>query len=66
MHFQYTCEQAAVADFLKMFANAKIYNEEVSQVYKDAVALERIVKNKMRNYSHSGNADPLSPKPGRR
>ena len=52
---------------MKMFNNAKIYNEETSQVFRDAVILERLLKAKIRNFGQSVVMnDPLSPKLGRR
>ena len=64
---QYTTDQLAINDFLKLFNNAKIYNEETSQVYRDAVVLERLLKAKIRNFGQSVvMTDPLSPKLGRR
>ena len=41
--WQYTSQQSLVSDFELMFKNARHYNEEKSQVYKDAETLERIL-----------------------
>ena len=40
---QYQSQEALVADLELMFNNARHYNEESSQVYKDACTLERIL-----------------------
>jgi len=41
--WQYTSQQSLVADLELMFKNARHYNEENSQVYKDAETLQRIL-----------------------
>ncbi|XP_069101019.1 protein polybromo-1-like isoform X15 [Argopecten irradians] len=46
---KYYSENELIVDFELMFNNARHYNEEESQVYKDANTLEKLVKNKWRN-----------------
>ncbi|ELU08320.1 hypothetical protein CAPTEDRAFT_221993 [Capitella teleta] len=43
----YSSQEALVDDFELMFNNARHYNEEISQVYKDACILERILMAKV-------------------
>ncbi|XP_070557674.1 protein polybromo-1-like isoform X3 [Ptychodera flava] len=43
---KYTVEQALLADFKLMFNNARHYNEEESQVYRDADTLENLLLTK--------------------
>jgi len=45
---QYSSQQALVDDIELMFKNARHYNEESSQVYKDADALEHLLHNRVR------------------
>ena len=52
--FQYESHADVVSDLRLMFANAKHYNEEGSQVYKDAETLERILKKKLKNLGPLG------------
>lgn len=46
---QYTSEQAMVSDFELMFNNARHYNEDGSQIYRDAELLERVMRSKLRS-----------------
>ena len=46
---QYTSQNGLVQDLELMFNNARHYNEEKSQVYEDAEALERVLLNKIRS-----------------
>jgi len=45
---QYLSQQALVDDIELMFKNARHYNEENSQVYKDADTLERLLHSRVR------------------
>jgi len=45
---QYLSQQALVDDIELMFKNARNYNEENSQVYKDADTLERLLHSRVR------------------
>ncbi|RWS21651.1 Protein polybromo-1-like protein, partial [Leptotrombidium deliense] len=44
---RYLSVDALVADFLLMFKNCKQYNEEGSQIYRDAETLELVLKRKL-------------------
>ena len=46
---QYTTEAGLVTDLELMFNNARHFNEDGSQVYKDAELLERVLRMKMRS-----------------
>ncbi|XP_064633737.1 protein polybromo-1-like isoform X4 [Lineus longissimus] len=48
---KYTSEQELISDFELMFNNARHYNEEMSQVYKDAETLEKVLKKRWRSLS---------------
>ena len=50
MYVQYTNTTSLVQDLELMFNNARHYNQETSQVYKDAETLERILKLKLRSF----------------
>ena len=45
---QYSSLQSLVSDLELMFKNARHYNEEDSQIYKDAETLEQILFNRVR------------------
>jgi len=45
---QYSSQQALVDDIELMFKNARHYNEENSQVYKDADRLEHLLHSRVR------------------
>lgn len=47
VNLQYVSDQGLVSDFELMFNNARHYNEEDSQVYRDADSLEKVLKRKM-------------------
>ena len=47
-HVQYENEDAIAKDFEILFANARHFNEEGSQIYEDAVVLEKLMKKKKR------------------
>lgn len=47
---QYTTEEALLNDFRVMFANCKKYNEDGSQIYRDAVALENLLQEKLKEF----------------
>uniref|UniRef100_A0A0B7AIS6 Protein polybromo-1 n=1 Tax=Arion vulgaris TaxID=1028688 RepID=A0A0B7AIS6_9EUPU len=57
---KYLTEQALLSDFELMFNNARHYNEEGSQVYQDANTLDRALRSKWKQVSHTGKT------PGRR
>ncbi|KAL7062634.1 hypothetical protein AAHC03_0883 [Spirometra sp. Aus1] len=57
----YSTHQAMVADLRLMFNNAKHYNEENSQVYRDAVSLDRVVKKKLKSLGPYSSLGSLSP-----
>lgn len=46
--FQYPSEYNLMSDFDLMFKNARHYNEEGSQVYTDAITLEKALKARWR------------------
>uniref|UniRef100_A0A5K3EUD3 Bromo domain-containing protein n=1 Tax=Mesocestoides corti TaxID=53468 RepID=A0A5K3EUD3_MESCO len=46
---KYPTHQAMVADLRLMFNNARRYNEEDSQVYRDADTLDRVVKKRLKS-----------------
>ncbi|XP_074645019.1 protein polybromo-1-like isoform X2 [Tubulanus polymorphus] len=48
---KYHSEQELISDFEVMFNNARHYNEEDSQVYRDAETLEKVLKKKVRSLS---------------
>ncbi|VDN16793.1 unnamed protein product, partial [Dibothriocephalus latus] len=58
---RYSTHQAMVADLRLMFNNAKHYNEENSQVYRDAVSLDRVVKKKLKSLGPYSSVGSLSP-----
>ncbi|EEC07487.1 polybromo-1, putative [Ixodes scapularis] len=45
---RYASEEAMLADLRLMFANCRLYNEEGSQIYRDADTLERALHDKLR------------------
>ena len=45
---EYNTEDEFIHDFEIMFQNARHYNEEGSEVYKDSVSLEKTLKKKRR------------------
>lgn len=45
--FQYATEDAFIADLKLMFDNCKQYNEEGSQIYRDAEQLEALLNEKL-------------------
>ena len=45
---QYVAEDAFIHDFEILFANARHYNEEDSQVYQDSITLEKVLRKKKR------------------
>ncbi|XP_061428677.1 LOW QUALITY PROTEIN: protein polybromo-1 [Lethenteron reissneri] len=45
---KYTSQEALMDDFQLMFRNARHYNEEGSQVYNDAVTLEGLIREKLK------------------
>ena len=45
---EYTTEDEFIQDFEIMFQNARHYNEETSEIYKDSVGLEKALKKKRR------------------
>ena len=57
-YLQYLTEQQMYADFEQMFNNAKHYNEEGSQVYKDAVTLERALRRKYGSLTRLDGSSP--------
>ncbi|CAG5124399.1 unnamed protein product [Candidula unifasciata] len=52
-YYQYSSEQALLSDFELMFNNARHYNEEGSQVYQDADTLDRALRAKWKQMSHT-------------
>ncbi|KAL5013533.1 hypothetical protein ScPMuIL_007803 [Solemya velum] len=48
---KYSTEHALVSDLMLMFNNAKHYNEEHSQIHKDADTLVKVLKNKLKSMS---------------
>ncbi len=56
---QYVSEAAMVADLELMFNNARHYNEENSQVYKDAQSLEKVLLSKLRSLPPLDPSTPL-------
>ncbi|BFZ08168.1 hypothetical protein BsWGS_11204 [Bradybaena similaris] len=50
---KYSSEQALLSDFELMFNNARHYNEEGSQVYQDADTLDRALRAKFKQMSHT-------------
>jgi len=46
---RYTCEDALLDDLKLMFKNCKQYNEEGSQIYRDAETLESILLDKLKS-----------------
>ncbi|VDL60867.1 unnamed protein product [Hymenolepis diminuta] len=60
----YPTHQAMVADLRLMFNNARRYNEEDSQVYRDADTLDRVVKKRLKSlgpYASCPQGMPRSP-----
>nr|CDS33407.1 polybromo 1 [Hymenolepis microstoma] len=60
----YPTHQAMVADLRLMFNNARRYNEEDSQVYRDADTLDRVVKKRLKSlgpYASCPQGVPRSP-----
>jgi len=61
---KYVSQQALVSDIELMFLNAKHYNEECSQVYKDTVLLEHVLGSRLKSLpslddqSSAGKASP--------
>lgn len=51
---QYASEAHCVADFELMFSNARLYNEEDSQLHQDAITLIRLVKRWLRRHQREG------------
>ncbi|XP_048738876.1 LOW QUALITY PROTEIN: protein polybromo-1-like [Ostrea edulis] len=49
---KYPSEQHIITDFERLFNNARLYNEEDSQVYQDAEQLERVLKTKWKQICH--------------
>ncbi|XP_064422186.1 protein polybromo-1 isoform X1 [Latimeria chalumnae] len=49
---KYPDEDAMIADMKLIFRNARHYNEEGSQVYNDAIILEKIIKEKKKELGH--------------
>ncbi|KAL1139328.1 hypothetical protein AAG570_006314 [Ranatra chinensis] len=45
---KYTSEEEILADFKVMFANCRRYNEEGSMIYEDAINLERVLMDKVK------------------
>ncbi|VDM23905.1 unnamed protein product [Hydatigera taeniaeformis] len=61
---KYPTHQAMVADLRLMFNNARRYNEEDSQVYRDADTLDRVVKKRLKSlgpYASCPQGIPRSP-----
>ena len=58
---QYGNTTALVHDLELMFNNARHYNQETSQVYKDAETLERILKLRVRSFPSLAGVDASSP-----
>ncbi|KAL5112565.1 Protein polybromo-1 [Taenia crassiceps] len=61
---KYPTHQAMVADLRLMFNNARRYNEEDSQVYRDADTLDRVVKKRLKSlgpYASCPQGMPRSP-----
>ncbi|CAG2166349.1 unnamed protein product [Oppiella nova] len=56
---RYPNEESLITDFKLMFSNCKQYNEDNSQIYKDAVALENVLMDKVREL---GPFQPIKPK----
>ncbi|XP_062502927.1 protein polybromo-1-like isoform X2 [Corticium candelabrum] len=54
---QYATEAHCVADFELMFSNARVYNEEGSLVYEDAIILTRLVKQWLKSRQRSDQTD---------
>uniref|UniRef100_A0A8C9S4B4 Protein polybromo-1 n=1 Tax=Scleropages formosus TaxID=113540 RepID=A0A8C9S4B4_SCLFO len=59
---KYLSEESMVEDMKLMFRNARHYNEEGSQVYNDAIALEKILKDKRKELGPPDEDDVASPK----
>ncbi|XP_066520452.1 polybromo 1, like [Hoplias malabaricus] len=60
---RYSNEEAFINDMKLIFRNARHYNEENSQVYNDAVVLEKILKDKLKELGPPEDDDVGSPKP---
>ncbi|XP_066935067.1 protein polybromo-1-like isoform X2 [Clytia hemisphaerica] len=52
LSMEYNTEDEFIHDFEIMFQNARHYNEESSEVYKDSVSLEKTLKKKRRWLNH--------------
>lgn len=61
MQFQYPSEYNLMSDFDLLFKNARHYNEEGSQVYTDAITLEKALKAKWRVINQAAG----TPRPGK-
>ena len=56
----YPTLDACIADFRVMFANCRKYNEEGSEIYKDATTLEKILLNKAKEIgTFAAGASPM-------
>ena len=51
---QYYSEEEFMADVHLMFENARMFNEEGSQIYADAIKLENLVKDKKASFAPLG------------
>ncbi|XP_041130256.1 protein polybromo-1-like isoform X3 [Polyodon spathula] len=60
---KYLSEEALIEDMKRMFRNARHYNEEGSQVYNDAIILEKLLKDKRKELGSLPEDDEMaSPK----
>lgn len=51
---QYQSEESLVEDFRLMFNNCRLYNEDNSMIYQDAVRLEQVLNEKLKDLNSSG------------
>uniref|UniRef100_A0A1I8F2A9 Bromo domain-containing protein n=1 Tax=Macrostomum lignano TaxID=282301 RepID=A0A1I8F2A9_9PLAT len=58
---KYETHHQLVSDLKLMFANAKHFNEEKSQVHQDAIYLEKLLKKKIKNLGPAVNASGGGP-----
>lgn len=59
---QYSSQAALVSDFELMFNNARHYNEEDSQVFKDATLLEQVLLSQVRSLPELEESTPTGVK----
>lgn len=60
---QYLDEESCLEDFKLMFSNCKSFNEDDSQIYKDAVTLENILEKKRDQLKQASNNSSHDSKP---